>query len=228
MAENKKSFVAYCDWVHTFRKMVIKDRLNGTNNAGELALHLFEYVNDTNPEPINEIVEFTFENFKQTLKRDLVKWVSDEPKRVEKAKKAGLASGKARELKRTKTNSQVENELKQTKSTVSVSVTDSVNVNDLKEKEIFDNLRFEIINSKKWIADTCRILKQPQLQIENYLHQFLDELFLKNDFYKTTIETQSHFINWVNIKINKNANGKQSNTEAALAFGAKYKTNIGS
>jgi hypothetical protein len=64
MAKDKKSFLVYCDLIHTIRKMDSKD-------AGELFLHLLEYTNDLNPTTENMIVELVFEPIKQQLKRDL-------------------------------------------------------------------------------------------------------------------------------------------------------------
>lgn len=74
MAENKKSFLLYADTISVVKKLVQKDRENKTNDAGELFLHLLEYVNDNSPEPVNFIVEMSFEPIKQQLKRDLEKW----------------------------------------------------------------------------------------------------------------------------------------------------------
>lgn len=74
MAENKKSFLLYADQIHVVKKLVEQDRLSGTNNAGELFLHLLGYVNDQNPVPVNFIVDMAFEPIKQQLKRDLDKW----------------------------------------------------------------------------------------------------------------------------------------------------------
>lgn len=65
MAEDKKSFLVYCDLIHTIKKMKKED-------AGELFLHLLEYTNDLNPVTENQIVELVFEPIKQQLKRDLV------------------------------------------------------------------------------------------------------------------------------------------------------------
>jgi len=64
MAENKKSFLLYCDLIHTIEKMPKSD-------AGELFLHMLKYVNDLNPSTENLIVNLTFEPIKQQLKRDL-------------------------------------------------------------------------------------------------------------------------------------------------------------
>jgi uncharacterized phage protein (TIGR02220 family) len=69
MAEDKKSFLLYADLIHTVKKLKKED-------AGELLIHILEYVNDLNPTTENYIVEITFEPIKQQLKRDLVKYES--------------------------------------------------------------------------------------------------------------------------------------------------------
>jgi hypothetical protein len=67
MAENKKSFTAYCDWNNTFNSLP-------DDKAGQLVKHLFAYVNDENPETDDLLINAVFANIKATLKRDLVKW----------------------------------------------------------------------------------------------------------------------------------------------------------
>jgi hypothetical protein len=64
MAENKKSFLLYCDLIHTIEKMP-------KEKAGELFLHILKYVNDENPITEDLIISLTFEPIKQQLKRDL-------------------------------------------------------------------------------------------------------------------------------------------------------------
>jgi hypothetical protein len=64
MAKDKKSFLIYCDLIHTVKKLSKED-------AGELFMHMLEYTNDLNPETENAIVDIVFEPIKQQLKRDL-------------------------------------------------------------------------------------------------------------------------------------------------------------
>lgn len=132
MAKEKRSFILYTDLLATVKKMVIKDRENKTNNGGEFFLHLLQYVSDENPEPINDIVELTFEGVKQQLKRDLLKY---EGKRIQQSE-AGKASAEAKRLakeiedkKRSTDSTNVE--IPSTNPTVSVSV--NVNGNEIKE-----------------------------------------------------------------------------------------------
>ena len=67
MAENKKSFILYCDIIHTIEKL-------DDNDAGKLFKHVLRYVNDLNPETDHLITQIAFEPIKQQLKRDLVKF----------------------------------------------------------------------------------------------------------------------------------------------------------
>lgn len=69
MAENKKSFLLYCDLIHTVRKMP-KDKV------ADLFLHILSYVNDENPQTDDMIIDLTFEPIKQQLKRDLKRYES--------------------------------------------------------------------------------------------------------------------------------------------------------
>lgn len=70
MAQDKKSFLLYCDLIHTVEKMPIE-------KAGELFIHILRYVNDQNPKTNDLIIDLTFEPIKQSLKRDLQKWESE-------------------------------------------------------------------------------------------------------------------------------------------------------
>lgn len=80
MAEEKKGFVLYCDLIHTVKKLPRED-------AGELFMHILEYVNDSNPKTENPLVDIAFEPIKRQLKRDLKKWESIKDKRSEAGKR---------------------------------------------------------------------------------------------------------------------------------------------
>lgn len=69
MAQDKKSFLLYCDIIHTVTKLTDVD-------AGQLFKHMLNYVNDLNPTTENMIVDIAFEPIKQQLKRDLKKYES--------------------------------------------------------------------------------------------------------------------------------------------------------
>ena len=69
MAQGKKSFVLYCDLIHTVKKLP-------NEKAGELFKHILSYVNDENPDTDDLVINISFEPIKQQLKRDLKKYES--------------------------------------------------------------------------------------------------------------------------------------------------------
>lgn len=139
MAENKKSFLLYCDLIHTIEKMP-------DDKAGQLLKHILRYVNDLNPITDDLITQLTFEPIRQSLKRDLLKWVDKSPERIEKARIAGLASAEARRLKKElNSTNELKVQLNPTKPTVSVSVSVSDNVK-VKENNI-DNRKLKFAST---------------------------------------------------------------------------------
>ncbi len=132
MAENKKSFLLYCDLIHTVEQMP-------NELAGELFKHILSYVNDKNPLSENLIINLTFEPIKQSLKRDLIKYESI----IEQKRQAGLASAESRKQKQQMSTRVQSVEQRSTKSTDSDSVSDSVKVSVIKkEKEIKKKIPF--------------------------------------------------------------------------------------
>lgn len=117
MAENKKSFIAYSDWDGMFQ--ALPDEV-----AGKLIKHIFAYVNDRNPTSEDFIINALFEQVKSTLKRDLVKWEQQRDQRV-------IAGKKSAAIRATKTNDRSTTvDETERKPTVSVSVSDNVNVKE--------------------------------------------------------------------------------------------------
>lgn len=82
MAENKKSFVLYADYIEIFEELSDVD-------AGQLIKHILKYVNDESPVTENAMVKVSFIPIKQQLKRDLKKWEDFRLKQAEHGKKGG-------------------------------------------------------------------------------------------------------------------------------------------
>ena len=118
MAENKKSFILYCD------QKGVWDKLDDAQ-AGRLIKHIISYVNDDNPVAPDFITELAFEPIKQSLKRDLKKWENQQTQRSEAGKRS--AEVRKRNAKLAERDSTTVNE-RSISSTVNGSV--SVNVND--------------------------------------------------------------------------------------------------
>jgi hypothetical protein len=85
MAQNKKSFLLYCDILSTIGKLP-------DEQAGKLFKIILEYVNDKDPKIDDLLLEIAFEPIKQQLKRDL--------KKYESAKEDKSSSGQLGNLKR--------------------------------------------------------------------------------------------------------------------------------
>lgn len=137
MAENKKSFIAYSDWYGMLKACP-------DDVAGKLIKHIFAYVNDENPSSDDFVINALFEQIKATLKRDLVKWEEQREQRSNAGKKSA-------ELRATKFNerSTVVNETERN-STVSVSVSDNVNV---KENNSIDSRKLKFASTLKPFVD---------------------------------------------------------------------------
>lgn len=126
MAENKKKVIVYTDWIDIFKNLTDEE-------AGKLIKHFFMYVNDLNPETDNRIVELMFIPIKATLKRDLKTW--EERQRANSSN--GKLGGRPRKPKETQNNQTVNLETQHNpKKGVSVSVSDSVKVNDNVNNEV--------------------------------------------------------------------------------------------
>ena len=125
MAENKKSFVLYCDLIHTIDKL--PDEV-----AGKLFKLILDYVNDKNPQVEDVLLSVAFEPIKRQLKRDLKDWERQKQKRSEAGKK-GMQSRWNKNKSVTKDNNVITEDNGVinaiTKITDTVTVTDTVNVN---------------------------------------------------------------------------------------------------
>lgn len=82
MAEDKNSFIAYCEWGEIFEAL-------SDEEAGKLVKHLFQYVNDKNPKAKDKTTELLFISIKQALKRDLIKYTKYIDKQRINGKKGG-------------------------------------------------------------------------------------------------------------------------------------------
>lgn len=157
MAENKKSFILYCDLIHTVEKMP-------DDKAGKLMKHLLRYVNDMNPECDDLVVDVVFEGIKQQLKRDLKHWEEVRLKKSISGKEGGIKSGESRRKKQTKQVLQNGSEPNQSEANeaVTVNVTDTVikihfsEFWDLYDKKVGDKGRCE----KKWNSLAADVQKK--------------------------------------------------------------------
>lgn len=192
MADNKKSFILYCDLIHTVSKMP-------DDKAGELFKHILKYVNDENPVTDDLIIQLTFEPIKQQLKRDLSAWNNEREQRRLAGKKGMEARwGKKDNTVITKDNTVITKDnavipaITKITDNVTVTVNDNVTANVKKdiykskrefyEKEISENSDKEQIegykNMVKYIFGENPI-KVPLDKILKATHQLSYESFVE-------------------------------------------------
>ena len=148
MSNGKKSFIAYCDWIETFEEL-------SNEEAGKLVKHLFKYVNDLAPESSDKLTKMCFIPIQQSLKRDLKKYDKYIDKQKVNGSKGGRPKKNPTEPKKPKPFLENPTEPKKADS-VSVSVSDSVNVSDKEEKEIYSFGDFWSVYDKKVDVKKCK------------------------------------------------------------------------
>lgn len=167
MAEDKKSFILYADYITTIEELTDAE-------AGKLVKHLFRYVNDLHPEPPEDrIVKLTFEPIKQQLKRDLKDWREKKARRSEAGKLGGVKSGEVRKQNEAKGSNASNDEAKPSNAndceaneavTVTVNgnvtVTDNVNNNQISADKIFEIMKQK---APKYFSDKLLELKAKEI-----------------------------------------------------------------
>lgn len=231
MAENKKSFLLYCDLIHTVTKMPV-------DKAGELFIHILKYVNDENPVTEDLITNLTFEPIKQSLKRDLEKWENT----LEGRSRAGKASAEIKRQSKqnvTKSTSVEFVEQASTKSTDSVNDSVSVSVNDIFIKEKEEKITIQKTAGKFWdfkLIDAPQKILQDALETWSYAtdtqmrkkitkehirekwKQFIATNNDSNQWYNNENEIYTHFKRWISKQKFKDANFTTTNIGKEIEF----------
>lgn len=204
MAENKKSFLLYSDLLHTFNEL-------SDDEAGRLIKHLFMYVNDLNPIPIDRITKIAFEPIKQQLKRDLQKWEGIKVDRSTAGQLGGKKSGETRalkaELKRLKALNEANeaNALIMKQNEANEAVNDNVNDTVIVEKiktpthDFFTIKQFEEIKWGDEFSLLCeRALSKPLVEVKKLFTIFIFKQKGESKlFWKDEPDAKKHFINWL-------------------------------
>ena len=181
MAANKKSFIAYCDWLETFEEL-------DDAEAGRLVKHLFRYVNDLDPQTEDKLTKMTFIPIKQTLKRDLKKHEAV----IERNRENGAKGG------RPKKPTGLSGLNKKPKKADSDSDSDSDNVND--NKDIY--MSFKHLKITK--AECIKLH-------ENYTKEQIDTVLESIQNYKGNSKYVSLYLtakNWLKKEHGENGRAK--------------------
>jgi hypothetical protein len=184
MATNKKSFIAYCDWIETFEEL-------DDAEAGRLVKHLFRYVNDLDPQAVDKLTKMTFIPIKQTLKRDLKKHELV----VERNRENGAKGG------RPKKPTGLFGLNEKPKKADSDSDSDNDNVNEKKEKEVY--VCFDHLSITK--AECIKLN-------ENYTKKQIDSILEAIQNYKPNKKYTSLYLtakNWLKKEYGENGIAKE-------------------
>lgn len=195
MAEGKKSFIAYCDWIDIFKELTNEE-------AGILIKHILDFVNDKDPVLEDRMIRLCFVSIKQSLKRDLKKY----EKYIEKQRVNGAKGGRPVKTQITQAF------LEKPKKADSVSVNDNVITNVIKysEKDFlsdWNELRTQHLkkpshvnrigshDDKNNFRDLCKDYKRDDFK--NALIGLFKQKKMPND--NTTMQSNpSHFLKFFN------------------------------
>lgn len=172
MAQGKKTFIFYSDWVKLVNAMP-------SDKAGDLLKLMLAYVNDEQPEePLDPFIIMAWAHIKPMLKKDLKQW--------EQKKKRFSKMGKESARKR---------KLTQVEPTSTVNVNDNVNV-------IYNKFVDEVKKGEhdSAVEQMYRNLKITKGSLTPLLEQFKGQLIIDNKVHKNTLDLRKHFNNWLNTQ----------------------------
>ena len=191
MAEGKKSFMFYCDWIDTFKAQTKDD-------AYDLLMHLLSYVNDENPVSDNRIVNGIFPIMKNQLKRDLKKWEV----RAGTSRENGKLGGRPPK-KEPKKPTGLNNNLDEPRKPVTVKVTVKDKVIEINNKSVdvdFISFKDQISKQQQWSESWYMQHGLKKGSLSKLLDKFILNVQLKDisEQPKTLKDFKSHFVNWTN------------------------------
>ena len=191
MAANKKSFILYCDLIHTVSKL-------NDEQAGKLFKHILSYVNDEKPVTEDLITNIAFEPVKQALKRDLVKYEELREKNKENARKRWDSKKNEKIPNDATASDRMRMDTKNADNVnVSVSVINNIN-NESEIIALYDRFLKEIENGEHKIV-LERIKMQLKLEsLKSLSNQFNTHLLAENILHPSTQKFLAHFRNWLN------------------------------
>jgi hypothetical protein len=202
--QGKKSFLLYCDMIHVFEELT-------DEQAGRLIKHIFEYVNDKNPELNDQILKVSFAPIKAQLKRDLEDWL----KICQRNRGNGNSGGRPKKNQEdaTETESLKEEPIKPSgfkSNPENPSKPDNDNDNDNDIKKHNDIIR-GLWGSQKWLEVTSISTKKSIEEIRVLLDDFRLECIAKSELKVDDKDAKTHFVNWVRKRQVKTPIGNQDN-----------------
>lgn len=216
MAEDKKSFILYADFIDTFEDLE-------DDEAGRLIKHILRYVNDRNPVTEEKIVKVAFGPIKRQLKRDLKKYEGSIEVKKENGAMGNLKRWNkdlhekvmrnevslqealfiAEDRKASRGDKTVSHRVAKIAVTdnVTVTVNDTDNVISLKKESPIETFFTDLPNSTLF-EDTCRLIGLTKSQLSEFIPGFRESCELK---YTSFTDFANHFKRWVKIERGKPA-----------------------
>ena len=196
--KDKKSFIAYCDWIEVFDELP-------DETAGKLIKHLFAYVNDQDPKTDDAMVKLAFISLKQSLKRDLVKY----EKYIEKQTINGSKGGRPKKIEEPKKPKPLFQNPTEPKKADSVNDSESVTVNDNVNDTIviYKEDVSELENNFSMKEEVGKLLRATPEIVDVLLENFIQEQKAKDGFGRSLKEIRSHFVSWSKKNHNTSENG---------------------
>jgi hypothetical protein len=190
MAENKKSFILYCDLINSLNDLTREEK-------GELFETILDYVNDKNPVVTNRYVKIAFEPIKQQLKRDLRKFEAKKQLRVDAGKK-----GAEVRWQKIATDGNATNEMAKmpVNDNDNDNVNDTVNVNVISHEDKPKNMSeliagwYNDLPNSSHIETICMNFKMTKPQVLLKIPEFKKAMDLTYPGYDKFI---NHFKNWL-------------------------------
>ena len=209
MAEGKNKVIVYTDWIEIFE--ALED-----DEAGRLIKHFFRYVNDQNPSS-DRLTEISFIPIKQTLKRDLERYLET----CNKNSNNGKLGGRPRKANESEENPKKANGFLENPTKAKKADNDNDNDNDndiLLKKETKDIIRFDFKKSlvdlgvsesvaKDWMAVRN---KKKASNTETAFKQIEKEL-RKSNIHPNECITEAVARSWSGFKAEWMSNTKQNN-----------------
>ena len=194
MAQGKKTFIFYSDWINIIREMPDKE-------AGGLLKHILSYVNDENPQTDSPFIKMAFGHMKPLIKEDLKKWEEIREKR----KLAGAKGGK----QKVANAKQVISSTKQ-----AVPVNDNVNVSTIVDVDSLYNI--DIL--KNYYLENDKVIQaiinnrdnklNSKEELSKRLTEFNEHMKQQSRLAEKFTEYSKYFLNWNRKKKQIDTQGK--------------------
>ena len=190
MAQNKKSFILYCDLIHTMEYLTLEEK-------GIIFTWILDYVNDKNPDNLVGLLQAVVEPIKQQMKRDLKKYEA----RADRARENGKNGGRPKNPEEPKETQSVILEPRKPDT-----VNDTVNVNVNDTDSVKKGLTQEFFNSESWIVGLCRAQRVDRTTVETYIGLYI-EMLSDEELKKPLTQLRFMFTSWFGNQ-NKNMGTK--------------------